>query len=162
MSTNLFISTLACFLEISPNLKEFYFTIKDSMAEPLTPPLHKDPGIPSHRRSQLPVWCRGLGYVLEADQATWAVLLMLLALHPWHQTARPHVEQRGPQGSQPAQNRVHLASGATALGWPHHKDGRRMLVQSTIMVLQESVTKTSWRDCLHRWESDISHGSRGL
>ena len=28
------------------------------------------------------------------------------------------------------------------------------------MVIQESVTKISWRDCLHSWETAISHGSR--
>ena len=28
------------------------------------------------------------------------------------------------------------------------------------MVLQESVTKISWRDSLNRWESATSHGSR--
>ena len=37
------------------------------MAESLTPPLHEDPGIQSHR-SHSPVWCRDLGSLLEADR----------------------------------------------------------------------------------------------
>ena len=72
-----------------------------------------------------PVRCRDLGSLSEADQATGAVSPTLLALHSWHQMARPLVELRSPQESQPAQHRVHLASGAAALGWPCHKDGRR-------------------------------------
>ena len=72
-----------------------------------------------------PVRCRDLGSLSEADQATGAVSSTLLVLHPWHQMARPRVERRSPQESQPAQRRVHLASGAAALGWPRHKDGRR-------------------------------------
>ena len=31
---------------------------------------------------------------------------------------------------------------------------------SAIVVLQESITKISWRDSFHRWELAISHGSR--
>ena len=38
-----------------------------------------------------------------------------------------------PQESQPAQLRVHLASGAAALGWPRHKDGRRTHAQSSLL-----------------------------
>ena len=72
-----------------------------------------------------PVRCRDLGSLSEADQATGAVSSTLLALHPWHQMARPRVQRRSPKESQPAQHRVHLASGAAALGWPRHKDGRR-------------------------------------
>ena len=78
---------------------------------------------------------------------------------------------RSPQESQPAQPRVHLASGATALGWPRLKDGKHTHAQSSllqrsskkesvIVALQESVTKTSRRDSLHKRESAISHGSR--
>ena len=59
------------------------------MAESLSPPLHKDPGIQNRRRSHPPVRCRGLGSPSEADQATGAVSPTLLALHPWHQMARP-------------------------------------------------------------------------
>ena len=32
--------------------------------------------------------------------------------------------------------------------------------ESSIVVLQESITEISWRDSLCRWESAISHGSR--
>ena len=56
--------------------------------------------------------------------------------------------------SQPAQHRVNLASDASTLGWPHHKDGEiyaypkqsssaNSQKESVIVVLQESVTKTS-------------------
>ncbi|WP_293703670.1 hypothetical protein, partial [Thiolapillus sp.] len=38
--------------------------------------------------------------------------------HPRHQMARSRVERRSPQESQSAQHRVHLTSGAAALGWP--------------------------------------------
>ena len=124
------------------------------LAESLAPSLHKDPGIQGHHHSHPSVRCRDLGSLWEVDQATGVVLLKLLALHPRHQMARPHVEQISPQESQPAQHRIHLASGAAALGWPSHKDGWKMYTckkQSSsarckktgrIMVLQESVTKT--------------------
>ena len=94
------------------------------MAESRASPLYKDPGIQGRRRSHPPVRCRDLGSLSEGDQATGAVLPTLLALHPWHQMARPRVEQRSPQESQPAQRRVRLASVAAALGWPRHKDAR--------------------------------------
>ena len=73
-------------------------TVKESMAEPFAPSLHKDPGIQGHRSNPL-VQCRDLGSLSEADQATGAVSPMLLALYPWHQMARPHVERRSPQES---------------------------------------------------------------
>ena len=140
------------------------------MADSLTPPLHKDPGIQGCHHAHPPVQCRDLDFVLEADQATGVVSPVLLALHPGHQMDRPRVKRRSPQESQPAQHRVHLASGAAAQGWPHHKDGRHACLKqsssvsskkkSMIVVLQGSVTKTSWRDSLHRQESAISHGSR--
>ena len=58
-----------------------------------------------------------------ADQATGAVSPTLPALHPWHQMARPRVERRNPQESQPGKHRVHLcfkcscAGLATSQGW---------------------------------------------
>ena len=95
---------------------------------------------------------------------------MLLVLHLWHQVAILCVKQRSPQESLPAQHRVHLVSGAAALGWPHHKDGRCACPKQSssanstkeimIVVLQESIAKTSWADNLYRWESPISHGNR--
>ena len=106
---------------------------KESMAEPLAPPLHEAPGIQGHRRSCPPVWCRDLGSLSEADQATEAVSSTLLALHPWHQMAMPCVKRRSPQDSQPAQHRVHLASGAAALGWPHLKEGKYTHAQSSLL-----------------------------
>ena len=65
-----------------------------------------------------------LGSLSEADQATGAVSPALLALHPLHQMARPRVERRSPQESQPAQDRVHLISETAALDWPRHKNTR--------------------------------------
>ena len=114
------------------------------MVESLAPPLHKDPGIQSRRRSHPPVRCRDLGSLSEADQATGAVSPTLLALHPWHQMARPRFEQRGPQESQPALHRVHLASGAAALGWPRHKSGRGTLAQSSLFQRAPRRKAQSW------------------
>ena len=115
------------------------------MAKPLAPPLHEAPGIQGRRRYHPPVRCRDLGSLSEADQATRAVSPTLLALHPWHQMAKPRVERRSPQESQPAQHRVHLASGAAALGWPRHKDGRRRHAQSSL--LQRAARKKARPGC---------------
>ena len=114
------------------------------MAEPLAPPLHEAPGIQGRRRYHPPEWCRDLCSLSEADQATGAVSPTLLALHPWHQMARPRVERRSPQESQPAQHRVHLASGAAALGWPRHKDGRRTCAQSSLLERTPRRKARSW------------------
>ena len=115
-----------------------------SMAKPLSPPLHEAPGIQGRRRSHPPVRRRDLGSLSEADQATGAVSLTLLALHPWHQMARPRVEQRSPLESQPTQHRVYLASGAAALGWPRHKDGRRTHAQSSLLQRAPRRKTRSW------------------
>ena len=114
------------------------------MAESPTPPLHKDPGIQGHHRSHPPVRCRDLGCLVEADQATGAVSRTLLVFHPWHQMARPYVKGRSPQESQPAKHRVHLASGAAALGWPHHKDGRYTHAQSSLLQQAPRRKVQSW------------------
>ena len=114
------------------------------MTELLAPPLHEAPGIQGHHRYNPPAWGRDLGSLLEANQATGAVSPMLLALHPWHQMARPHVKRRSPQESQPAQHRVHLASGAAALGWPRHKDGRRTHAQSSLLQGAPRRKAQSW------------------
>ena len=66
-------------------------------------------------------------------QATGAVSPVLLALHHWHQMARPCVERRSPHESQSAQHRVHLASDAAMLGWPRHKDERHTHAQSSLL-----------------------------
>ena len=56
----------------------------------------------------------------------------LFALHPLLQVARLCVKQ-SPRESHPAQHRVHLASGAAALGLPCLKDGRCMHAQSSLL-----------------------------
>ena len=115
------------------------------MAESVSPPLHEAPGIQGRRRSHPSVRCRDLGsLVSETDQATGAVSSTLLALHPWHQMARPRVERRSPQESQPAQHRVNLASGAAALGWLCHKDGRRTHAQSSLPQRAPRRKARSW------------------
>ena len=111
----------------------FLKTVKESMAELLAPPLHNDPGIQGRRRSHSLVRCIDLGSLLEADQATGAVSLTLLVRHPCHQMARPLVERRSPQESQPTHHTVHLASGTVSLGWPRHKGGRRTHARSSLL-----------------------------
>ena len=103
------------------------------------------------RRSHPSVRCRDLGSLSEADQATGAVSPTLLALHSWHQMARPRVERRSPQESQPAQHRVHFLQ--VQLRWaghvtkiyacPEQSSSARSKKKSAIVVLQESVTKIS-------------------
>ena len=114
------------------------------MADWFVRPLHEDPSVQSHCSSHLPVRCTDFGSLPEADQAIWAVSSTLLALHPWHQMARPRVERRSPQESQPAQHRVHLALGAAALGWPHHKDGRRTHAKSSPLQRDPRRKERSW------------------
>ena len=141
------------------------------MTESLAPPLHKDPGIQGRRRSHPPVRCRDLGSLPEADQATWAGSSTPLSLHPWHGMARPRVERRSSQESQPAQQRVYLASGVAALGWPRHKHGRPTHARSSLLQQAPRRKARSWcskkalqrsaeGDSLHGRESAISHGSR--
>ena len=118
----------------NPSQQFLWKTVKESTAKSLTLPLHKDPGIQGPHRSHPAVWCRDLGSLLEADQATGMVLPMLLALQSWHQMARPHVRRRSPKESQPAQHKVHLASDTAALGWPScQKDGRCTHAQSSLL-----------------------------
>ena len=69
------------------------------MAGSSAPPLHKDPGIQGRRRSHPPLRRRDLGFLSEADEATGVVSPTVLALHPWHQMARPRVKRRSPQES---------------------------------------------------------------
>ena len=77
--------------------------------------------------------------------------------------------QRSPQESQPAQHRVHLASGAAALGWPRHKDGIRMPKAVFFSALQEEkrdrgAPRKRYKDQVKRQLAQagitISHGSR--
>ena len=124
-------------------------------------------GIQGRRCSRPPVRCRDLGSLSEADQATGAVSPTLLALH---QMARQRVKRRSPQESQPAQHKVHLTSGATALSWPCQKDGSRTHAQVVFFSeLQEGkrdrgAPRKRYKDQpkrlhRHRRESAISHGS---
>ena len=53
--------------------------------------------------------------------------------------ARPRVQE-----SQPAQHRVHLASGAAALGWRRHKDGRGTHAQSSLLQRAPRRKALSW------------------
>ena len=114
------------------------------MAKSLAPPLRKDPGIWERRRSHPPVRCRDLGSLSEADKATDAVSLAVTTLHFWHQMARPRVERRSPQESQPAQQGVHLASGAAALARPRHKDGRSTHAKSSLLQRAPRKKARSW------------------
>ena len=114
------------------------------MAESLAPPFHEAQGMQGRRRSHPPVRCRDLGSLTEADQTTGAVSPTLLALHPWHQMARPRVERSSPQESQPTQHRVYLASGAAALGMPRLEDGRHMHAQSSLLRRAPRRKARSW------------------
>ena len=58
--------------------------------------------------------------------------------------ARLRVERRSPQESQPAQHRVHLASGAVALGWSRHKDGRHTHAKSSLLQQAPRRKAQSW------------------
>ena len=65
----------------------------------------------------------------------------------------------------PACFRCSCAGQATSQGWktyacPKQSSSASSKKESAIVVLQESVTKISWRDSLHRRESAISHGSK--
>ena len=53
-------------------------------------------------------------------------------------------KRKSPQESQPAQHIIHLASGAAALGWPCHKDGRRTHVQSSLLQQAPRRKARSW------------------
>ena len=58
--------------------------------------------------------------------------------------ARPRVERRCPQESQPAQHRVHLAAGAVAPGWPRHKHGRPTHARSSLLQRAPRRKARSW------------------
>ena len=123
----------------------------------LAPPLHEAPGIQGCRRSHPPVRCRDLGFLSEADQATGAVSSALLALEILKRASLPSIESILLQ--------VQLRWLATPQGWktyacPKQPSSASSKKESAIVVLQESVTKISSIDSLHRRESAISHGSR--
>ena len=97
---------------------------------------------PSSLSPSCTVW--SLGSLSEADPATGAVLQTLLALHHWHQMARPRVERRGHQESQPAHQSVHLVLGPGALGWPRHKNARRKHAKNSLLHRAPSRKARSW------------------
>ena len=53
-----------------------------------------------------------------------------LTLRHLHQMARLCVKRRGRPEIQPAHHKAHGVSGAVSLGWPRHKDGRHMHIES--------------------------------
>ena len=100
-------------------------------------------------------------------QATGAILPTLFALHLWHQMAR------SPEESQPAQHRVHLwlqvqlCWAATSQGWNTYtcvkqSSSASSKKESEMVVLQESVTKISWKDSLHRRDQPSVMAAGGL
>ena len=58
------------------------------------------------------------GFSTRSRTAYLSSFINTVCLHPWHQIPRLRVKRRSPQESQPAQHRVHLASGAAATGLP--------------------------------------------
>ena len=76
------------------------------------------PGIQSRHRSHLPVRCRDLGSLSEADRAACVVSRTLLAPHPWQQMTRLRVNRRSPRESQSAQHRAQVLQ--VQLPWAGH------------------------------------------
>ena len=130
------------------------------MAEALALPLNEAPGIQGRRRYHPPVQCRHLASLSEAVSPT------LFALHPWHQMTRPSVlKTASPPSIECILLQVQLRWLATPQGWktyacPKQPSSASSKKESAIVVLQESVTKISSIDSLHRQESIISHGGR--
>ena len=125
----------------------------------------------SYRWSHLPVWCRDLGSLPESYQATWVVSPALLALHPWHQMARLVLNKEVlKRASLPKLNGqpVDLASVATALGWPHLKDGRHTHAQKAVFSeLQEEkrdcdAPRKRYKDQLKRQLAQTGSGHQSL
>ena len=100
-------------------------TLSKSLAEPFAPPLHKDPELllfPPSCTVQGPRFSTGSrsGYLSSFTKAVRAPSLASNS-----KTIYICIKWRNPQESQPAQHRVHLASGTVALGWPHHGTEKR-------------------------------------
>ena len=53
-----------------------------------------------------------------------------------------------------------MSQGWKTLACPQQSSSANSKKERTVVVLQESITKISWRDSLHRRESAISHGRR--
>ena len=73
------------------------------------------------------------GFSIRSRSGYWSGFTNAACTASLASMARPHVEKRSPQESQPAQHRVHLASSAAALGWPRHKDGICIHAQSSLL-----------------------------
>ena len=84
------------------------------------------------------------GFSIGSRSGYWSGFTNTACAPSLDQMARPRVERRSPQESQPAQHRVYLASGAAALGWPRHKDGRRSHAQSSILQRAPRRKARSW------------------
>ena len=94
------------------------------------------------------------GFSIGSRSGYWSGFIYAACAPSLAPMARPRVERRSHQDSQPAQHRVHLASDAFALGWPcsqgwkmcacpEHSSSASSKKENAIAVLQESVTKTS-------------------
>ena len=128
------------------------------------------PGIQSRHRSHLPVRCRDLGSLSEADRAACVVSRTLLAPHPWQQMTRLRVNRRSPQESQSAQHRAQVLQ--VQLPWAGHVtrvEDVHMPKAVFFSELQEGkrdrdALRKRYKDKLKRQlaqaETAISHGSR--
>ena len=117
---------------LSKASSSFGRVVKESTAESLALPLHKDSGILGHCRSHPPVRCRDLDSLLEADQASGAVI-NAACVPSLASNGKTMCRTKRSSREPASQHRVHLASGAAALGWPHLKVGRRMHAQSSLL-----------------------------
>ena len=75
-----------------PKASSFLGRLSKRVWQSFALPLNEDPCIQSHHCSYPPVLCRDLSSLPEADEATWVVPPMLLALHPWHHMATLRVK----------------------------------------------------------------------
>ena len=111
------------------------------MVESLAPPLHKDPGIQGRRRSHPPVRCRP-GFSIGSRSGYWSGFTNASCAPSLASSRKTtcQIKKKSPQESQPAR----LASGAAALGWPCHKDGRRTHAQSSLPQRAPRRKAQSW------------------
>ena len=122
------------------------------MAGSFAPSLQEDPGIHSRRRSHPPVRCRDLGSLSEAvrllERFYQRCLRSIFGIK-WQDHASN--EELLKRASLPS-IRVHPASGAAALGWPRHKDGRRTHAQSSLLqrALRRKVQSWCSKEALQR------------
>ena len=140
-------------------------TIKDSRAESLAPPFHKNPVIRGRRRSHPPGFSIGSrsgywsGFVKTACTPSLASNGKTIC-----QTKKSSREPACPAYS-PSCFRCICTGLATSQGRktqtiPKQSSSASSKNESAIVVLQKIVIKISWRDSFYRLESAISHGSR--